>query len=100
MSYLERQRQRLTAPCISPSNSMRSRMHLIFVSLRLTVPVLLLAVAVSHAQTPSTLARTGSVDPHPLPPRNSIQVCLFPADPYIPPIPSRATFANHTPSEA
>src|SRR5260370_4969424 len=100
MSYLERQRQRLTAPCISPSNSMRSRMHLIFVSLRLTVLVLLLAVAASHAQTPSTLARTGSVDPTSLPAGDSHQGLLIAADPYTSADRYKDKFAKHTPYEA
>jgi len=97
MSYLEAQRQRRTALCISRSDSMPARIHLIFVPLWLVLlPVLLLGSANAHGQT----STTGRTDPTSLPARDSHQGLLIAADPYTSADRYKDKFAKHTPYEA
>ena len=99
MLYLRSQRQRGAMPCISRTDSMHPRMHLIFGPLRLAMPVLLLAVAASHGQTPATPARTGSVDPASLPAHDFHQGLLIAVDPYTSADRYKDKFTKHSPYE-
>jgi hypothetical protein len=99
MLYRRSQRQRGKMPCISRSDSMRPRMHVIFGPFRLAVPVLLLAVAVSHGQAPATPARTGSVDPASLPAHDFHQGLLIAVDPYTSADRYKDKFTKHSPYE-
>ena len=98
MSYLEVQRQRLTRPCISQSDSVQARIQMTSARLFLALlPAVLLGAASSHAQIPA--ARAGSVDPASLPAHDSHQGLLIAADPYTSADRYRERFAKHTPYE-
>ena len=100
MLYLGTQRQRLTRPCISRSDSMRARIYLTSARLcLLLLPAVFLGAAASHAQTPAESARAGLVDPSSLPARDTHQGLLIAADPYTSANRYKERFARHTPYE-